>query len=128
MSNLIDEITRADQDLRNAEERATEASRHLRACKRELRDCRAELSRLILELRTGQSRYPMLEQFGPDGTRLRPNGQPVDTHDEHQRGPTAFPASTVTLEKCTIPPASKTGGDGDGRKGPRRPRAKGVPR
>jgi chromosome segregation ATPase len=88
--NLIDEITNADQELRAAEARATEASRHLRACKRELRECREELSRLVRELKTGQSRHPLLERFGPTGERLLPNGQA--THDEHQRGPTEFPA------------------------------------
>ncbi len=75
---LIDEITAADQELRAAEARATEASRRLRQCKRELRDCRAELSRLILELKTGESRYPMLERFAPNGDRIPPLLQATD--------------------------------------------------
>jgi hypothetical protein len=87
MSNLIDEITDADEALRVAEAEATEASRRLRQCKRQLRDRRDELSRLIQELRTGESRHPLFERFAPNGDRL------VPTADEHQRGPTVFPSS-----------------------------------
>lgn len=109
MSNLIDEITQADQALRDAEDRATEASRLMRLCKRELRDCREELSRLILELKTGDSRYSLLERFGPGGERLLPNGQPLEpTHDEHQRGPTEFPEGKV-IDGSNLPkPARAT--------------------
>ena len=81
MTNLIDEITQADQNLENAEIRVAEASRRLRAAKRELKDCRHEVRLLIRELKTGQSRYPILERIE------RSNG----TADEHQRGPTVFP-------------------------------------
>ena len=68
-----------------------EASSRLRQCKRELHACREELSRLIKELKTGESRYPLLERFGANGQSINP------TPDEHQRGPTEFPASTVSL-------------------------------
>jgi chromosome segregation ATPase len=109
MSNLTDEIVQADQALRDAEERATEASRRMRQCKRELRDCREELSRLILELKTGESRHPLLERFGPGGERLLPNGQPLEhTHDEHQRGPTAFPeGKTIDVSNLPKPARAK---------------------
>jgi chromosome segregation ATPase len=81
MSNLIDEITQADQNLEAAEIRVSEASRRLRAAKRELKDCRSEIRLLIKELKTGQSRYPVFERIE------RSKG----TADEHQRGPTVFP-------------------------------------
>jgi hypothetical protein len=95
--NLIDEITQADQKLREAEARVTEASRRLRHAKIELGECRAELSRLIQELATGESRFPLLERFAPNGDRLHP------TADEHQRGPTEFP------DPQTPAPARKAG-------------------
>jgi len=83
MTDLIDEITQADQNLEAAEIRVTEASRQLRAARRELKDCRQEIRLLIKELKSGQSRYPILERI----ERRTLNG----TADEHQRGPTVFP-------------------------------------
>lgn len=82
MTNLIDEITQADQNLEAAEIRVAEASRRLRTAKRELKDCRQEIRLLIKELKTGQSRYPVFERIE------RSKGT---TADEHQRGPTVFP-------------------------------------
>jgi DNA repair ATPase RecN len=81
MTNLIDEITEADQNLEAAEIRVAEASRQLRSAKRELKDRRQEIRLLIRELKTGQSRYPVFERIE------RSNGA---TADEHQRGPTVF--------------------------------------
>jgi hypothetical protein len=85
--NLIDEITAADDELRQAEANATEASARLRNARSQVRACREELSRLIRELKTGESRYPLLERISLGGV-LPP------THDEHQRGPTAFQEPT----------------------------------
>jgi chromosome segregation ATPase len=99
MSNLIDELAAAEDALSRAEARATEASRNLRECKSAERECRQELRTIVKELKTQQSRYPLLE-------RITPNGQcePLKaTHDEHQRGPTAFPESVVAI----TPPATK---------------------
>ena len=87
MSNLIDELAQADADLEMAEAEVAEASRHLRHAKRDLRDCRLEVRRIIRELKTGKSRFPLLERIAPNGESISPNGTP----DEHQRGPTAFP-------------------------------------
>jgi hypothetical protein len=103
--NLIDEITDADEQLRQAETETAEASRTLRQCKRRLRERRLELSRLIQELRTGQSRVPLLERIAPNGDRLSPSGIPLATADEHQRGPTTFPQRTTDLPLPTHPPA-----------------------
>jgi len=85
MSNIIDEITQADQDLRQAEIRATEASARLRRCKHEARSARAELSRLILELRTGESRYRLLERIEVNGERVSANGSPIDAEEHDQQ-------------------------------------------
>jgi chromosome segregation ATPase len=82
MTNLIDEITQADQKLEAAEAQVADASRILRRAKRELKDRRQEIRLLIKELKTGQSRYPVFERIA------RSNGA---TADEHQRGPTVFP-------------------------------------
>ena len=82
MTDLIDEITQADQKLEAAEAQVAEASRRLRRAKRELKDCRQEIRELIRELKTGESRYPVFERIE------RSNGA---TADEHQRGPTVFP-------------------------------------
>jgi hypothetical protein len=84
MSNLIDEILAARDSLRAAEDRATDASRQLRSCKASVEAAKTELDLLLDELKTGQSRYPLLERFAPNGEAI--------THDEHQRGPTAFEA------------------------------------
>lgn len=78
MSTLIDEITNADQELRTAETETTAASKQLRQCKRRLKDCRSELSRLILELKTGESRYPLIERFTAAGETVIPNGDATD--------------------------------------------------
>jgi len=83
MTDLIEEITQADQKLEAAEAQVAEASRRLRRAKRELKDCRQEIRLLIKELKSGQSRYPILERI----ERRTLNG----TADEHQRGPTVFP-------------------------------------
>jgi hypothetical protein len=108
MSNLIDEITQADQKLEAAEAQAAEASRQLRRAKRELKDCRQELRLLIKELKTGQSCYPIFERISRsaecegtsaecteadrvNGTPRTPHSAPRTTPDEHQRGPTVFP-------------------------------------
>ena len=80
MTDLINEITEADQKLEAAEQKTAEASRQLRRAKRELKDCRQEIRLLIKELKTGQSRYPVFERIERKGTA-----------DEHQRGPTVFP-------------------------------------
>jgi hypothetical protein len=63
VSNLTDEIVQADTALQQAEIQVADASRRLRQSRREHRKCREELSRLIKELRTGESRYPLLERF-----------------------------------------------------------------
>ncbi len=75
MPNLTDEIVQADSALQEAEERVTEASRQLRQSRRKHRECREELSRLIKELKTGESRYPLLERFEASGESTSPNGQ-----------------------------------------------------
>ena len=87
MSTLIDELAQADAMLQDAESRVAQASRQLRHAKAELHDCRAEVRRLIRELKTGESRFPLLERISPNGQSVAPNGTP----DEHQRGPTTFP-------------------------------------
>jgi len=74
--NLIDEISKADADLQAAETETTVASKSLRECKLRLRNCRAELSRLIKELRTGESRYPLLERIGGNGETAPPGPGP----------------------------------------------------
>jgi hypothetical protein len=84
MSNLIDELNDIDDALLAAEERHTEASRILRQCKNEVAKLRKEERKLIKELKTGQSRYPLIERIGTNGDALPP------TADERQRGPTAF--------------------------------------
>ncbi len=63
MTNITDEIVSADEALQAAETRVSEASRILRQYRREHRTAREELSRLIKELRTGESRYPLLERI-----------------------------------------------------------------
>ncbi|MGO9596470.1 MAG: hypothetical protein ACLP7Q_00435 [Isosphaeraceae bacterium] len=82
MPNLIDEISQADADLQAAETEATAAWKSLRECKLRLRKCRAELSRLIKELKTGESHYPLLE-------RIDRNGEIIDSE------PPAWPLGTL---------------------------------
>jgi hypothetical protein len=91
MSDLIDEITEADQKLEAAEQKAAEASRQLRRAKRELKDARQEVRLLIKELRSGQSRYPILERIELRTSKGTPGAPGSSTADEHQRGPTVFP-------------------------------------
>lgn len=79
MSNLIEDIARANDELRRIEDETSEAGFRLQDCKRRLRQARTELDTLITELSTNQSRYPLFERI-----EVSPNG----THDEHQRGPT----------------------------------------
>ncbi len=84
MSNLIEDIARCNDELRKIEEETSEAGFRLQDCKRRLRTARGELDALITELATNKSRYPLFE-------RIAVNGQAI-TPDEHQRGPTEFPA------------------------------------
>jgi len=81
MSNLIEDIARANDDLRQIEDETSEAGFRLQDCKRRLRQARAELDTLITELATNKSRYPLFERI-----EVSPNGTP----DEHQRGPMEF--------------------------------------
>jgi hypothetical protein len=80
MSNLIDDIRRAREELRKRELEASQAGYTLKMCRDTAGKARAALDELLDELETGRSRYPIFE-------RIERNG----THDEHQRGPTAFP-------------------------------------
>jgi hypothetical protein len=85
--SLIDELALADTELEQAEAAVAEASRRLRRAKNDQREARQEVHRLIRELKSRESRYPLLE-------RITANGEAVPlstTPDEHQRGPTAFP-------------------------------------
>ncbi len=80
--NLIDEITDAYAALQAAETEATEASHRLRKCKLHRKKCDEELGRLIKELKTGESRYPLLE-------RIDQNGEIIDSE------PPAWPLGTL---------------------------------
>lgn len=84
-SDLIEDISEANATLRQIEEETSEAGFRLQDCKRRLRQARAELDCLITELATNKSRYPLFE-------RIAVNGQVLDTHDEHRRGPAEAPA------------------------------------
>ncbi len=75
--NLIDEITDAYAALQAAETEATEASHRLRKCKLHRKKCDEELGRLIKELKTGESRYPLLERISRNGETAMP-GPPPD--------------------------------------------------
>src|SRR4051812_26460718 len=83
MSNLIEDIGRARENLRKREMEASEAGYTLKMCRAEALKARMALDELLDELVSGQSRYPIFERI----ERHESNG----THDEHQRGPTVFP-------------------------------------
>ncbi len=65
--NITEDIVAADAALSASERRVKETAATLRQYKREHDKLRAELSQLIEELRTGVSRYPLLEQIAPAG-------------------------------------------------------------
>jgi hypothetical protein len=100
LSTLIDEISQAVEDLRTAEEETTAASKQLRQCKSRLKECRAELSRLILELKTGESRYPLIERFTATGESVSPNGDAIETDLARvlEAGPDADGEPDVNIE------------------------------
>jgi hypothetical protein len=104
MSNLIDEIREARKVLRQREAEASDAGYVLKMAKATRDKAQAALDELLDELESGQSKYPLYE-------RLRPNGEPMElpvTPDEHQRGPTEFPASTIALNPLQGRPAGVT--------------------
>jgi len=59
MSNLIDEIRAAREELRRQEAETSEAGHTLSMCKERQRKARKELDKLLDELETGVSRYPL---------------------------------------------------------------------
>jgi hypothetical protein len=79
MSDLIDEIRAARHVLRQRDDEASNAGFTLRACKEQQKKAQAELDKLLDELETGQSRYPL-----PGFDRLEipaasPNGTSTST-------------------------------------------------
>jgi len=60
MSNLIDEIRAAREELRRQETETSEAGYTLSMCKQRQNKARKELDKLLDELETGVSRYPLL--------------------------------------------------------------------
>jgi hypothetical protein len=96
MSNLIDEIRSAREELRRQEAETSEAGHTLAVCKDRQRKARKELDKLLDELETGVSRYPLL---GFDRLEI-PGANGSGTSDEHQRGPTEFPpAARIAVEE-----------------------------
>ncbi len=93
--NLIDEITEAYAALQAAETEATEASHRLRKCKLHRKKCDEELGRLIKELKTGESRYSLLERISRNGETATPGPGPwseddVDDAITHSSGTAVF--------------------------------------
>jgi hypothetical protein len=107
MSNLIEDIARANDDLRQVEDETSEAGFRLQDCKRRFRQARAELDTLITELATNKSRYPLFERIdvSPNGTYDEPTPQAGFP----PRGPTEFPTSTVSLGPRQWTPARAAG-------------------
>lgn len=96
MSNLIDEIRAAREELRRQEAETSEAGHTLSMCKERQRRARKELDKLLDELETGVSRYPLL---GFDRLEIPSgNGIPVAV---------APAASTVSITAPTDAPRTK---------------------
>ncbi len=74
MPHLIDEIVEAFNALKESEAQIVEISRLLRESRQRHRDCDEELSRLMRELKTGESRFPLLERLGTNGESTKPKG------------------------------------------------------
>jgi len=87
MSNLIDEIRAAREELRRQEAETSEAGHTLAMCKERQRKARKELDKLLDELETGVSRYPLL---GFDRLEL-PNGEAIPA-----------PAPALTLAEAKL--------------------------
>jgi len=101
MSNLIDEIRAAREELRRQEAETSEAGYTLSMCKERQRKARKELDKLLDELETGVSRYPLL---GFDRLEVPSgNGIPV-AHPVPGARPAA---STVSITVPTDAPRPK---------------------
>ena len=108
MSNLIEDIGRARENLRKREAEASEAGYTLKMCRAEALKARMALDELLDELVSGRSKYPIFERIERHGS----NG----THDEPTpqagfppRGPTDFAAANPGPESQ---PASGAGSPG----------------